>query len=635
MKRKVLAIYLALVAFFAVNPAKVLANAAPLEQDAVPIRGIIDIAFAQDGGNYFAVDGAFVYHIEKGGRVLRRFHKGDESQYKKIALYENRIWVVDSGRQRFDQFTTDGALVQTYDKRIGDLASIISLDAFGDFLIVHGISEGDASCVWVVDTKSGDWHRVDVEGVNCLAVRPDGLLSIVSFQDGGDEDEASFIHSTHSLSALQLLDEREVNAAAPSSIAFGDGKAYYVSDNTLFSGDFTRQEDSVPMEFLARAYLGRTKLRAYQDGVLMWNPAAAQTVYRVPGQRTSSRTVLTYRGETWLNTGAFSDEHPNVSVVFQEVDDMGGDQLKTMMMTGDKSVDIYQIRSNARGAHGLIENQYFVDLLESDVIAEGSAGWFPRFRALCSLNGRMFGYPIAMFGYGLSANPAYNADVGDVAKDITWAAFLDHMNKIAGGAAPIAGNEMEIMFGIADECINVDVSDEQSARATIREAFQALQSMRERGCFSGDGTNAVMRLQHISGDASAADEFTALPSVARGAPVFPVNVTWMVVNPYSENKETALKLIEYLEGRRRLGESYVLMEAEQPLNTGSREPVSGAFADCYEKCVQYANVPWADELHIDFYNLNLEIGNGTKTVDQGADVFLEKLKISRWEENLG
>ncbi|MGJ4852073.1 hypothetical protein ACH6CV_17690, partial [Bacillota bacterium Meth-B3] len=80
MKRKVLAIYLALVAFFAVNSAEVLANAAPLEQDAVPIRGIIDIAFAQDGGNYFAVDGAFVYHIEKGGRVLRRFHKGDESQ---------------------------------------------------------------------------------------------------------------------------------------------------------------------------------------------------------------------------------------------------------------------------------------------------------------------------------------------------------------------------------------------------------------------------------------------------------------------------------------------------------------------------------------------------------------------------
>ena len=313
----------------------------------------------------------------------------------------------------------------------------------------------------------------------------------------------------------------------------------------------------------------------YEDGVRIY----------ATGSAALAGTPLRFAGHTWeLPMEAFSSLNPGVTFAFLDAYPRNTMELVTHMMGGSAAADIYVLKCRSYSLDDLYQKGYFAGLEDSSLVKDTVSALYPFLKNALLRDGHVIALPFyssyALYGY----NPRAFEEVGLTEADIpmTYDGLLDFialwgeeyaelypsMSLFGAGAAPrlhkriIANEILEArMYGCRrrGEPITFDTPEMRALLEKLMATdFSAIGGLAPAILNENDPIPAGWWPQDLfllsfslSAQTGYSTYFTAMPLklTADAQPLVLCDVQILIVNPYTQNFDTALNFVEFVAGR--------------------------------------------------------------------------------------
>ena len=240
---------------------------------------------------------------------------------------------------------------------------------------------------------------------------------------------------------------------------------------------------------------------------------------------------------------------------FRDQGIVSSEQYLTMMLSEDASVDVYSLKSYfGAEASSIIEKGFYVDLMQSPIIAKDAGTWFESIREDSTHNGEMFGYPYGVSFQMLEYQPDTLKEYGIelTNQEITWNELLDLLEPFRGQKPfPLIVNPTDLMQLLLWQAYS---AGEQNFEIALEEALQVLARCKDLGMCDlspaeyaqtyqfSDEFGMRIELNTVGGDMER--PFIAVPSLENSQCGTPVWYDWLLINPYSGQKDKAMEFLE-------------------------------------------------------------------------------------------
>jgi hypothetical protein len=330
----------------------------------------------------------------------------------------------------------------------------------------------------------------------------------------------------------------------------------------------------------------------------------------------------------------------------------------TMMMSQDDSVDIFYLPSDRPGTFDMISKGFYADLSASDVISADSETWYPRIKELSTRDGAIFGYPFGYYGMCLAWNEEDIAYAGMQLKTgITWDEFYNEL-----AAAP----EVEVPLFQANAYLLGVILRQQLMKPYYENQPITKESVRtflETGTFTGSqamitydwmSINRIprrIRLEYLHEYFVEQNQFEFLPTPTLDGTIdLPVTMWWMVVNPFSKQKDAAFSYIESeIENRVQNIEwpTYMiavdqLSKCEEIRNLNKDEMHNELYGSSinfelmkrYENWMDYLSAIWAPPFDDAVYEVLDGYEAGMIPIDEAVDILYGRIELLMLEKGI-
>ncbi len=182
--------------------------------------------------------------------------------------------------------------------------------------------------------------------------------------------------------------------------------------------------------------------------IMTWN---GLFVRNTDPQYMPTSSLAVYGGSMDEAALAFSLRYPQVPLTFR--DDLyfnGMEELAKAMASKDKSFDIYSVSVDYYDFVNLMQKGYCLDLGQSQELSDKISQMYPFLTRAVTLEGKLYGMPYRMYGYGLSTAPKLWEEAG--IKDKIPTSFLGFLEFIAWWAqeGQEAHPDVKLMQGLED-----------------------------------------------------------------------------------------------------------------------------------------------------------------------------------------
>ena len=454
----------------------------------------------------------------------------------------------------------------------------ISMPFAQDGMLV-GTTYGMNNIFWF-DLESGEYHSFGNENLGMLAPYKDGRVLALQADYSSAEPRVELCALDLESEGVEVLCEMPMDGYSAPSMLYYDAQAdllYYVSNGELWRMPLTDPAAAESVADMPLSYSGQTQPVLTEDGYFI--AADYETVVRRntdPSQRAQTRIVVqdAYADAVDRAYYAFTGANPDVEVVKKTSDE----DLIQAMMSQSASMDIYVLDMSGAEFATLLDRGYAVELGGSEKIASLVGQMYPAIAEAASRDGMVYALPLEMYnysmmGYDMEAFRRLGLSEEDV--PTTWDELLDLLIALPDYMAndedvsmfePYVTQEdaRESLFSMIldNYLLYIDQPDQEFTLDTplLRGLLEKLETVdfEALGLISRDEAGTSFFWSAEPGDFMFAttvnldvrryafDNFTPmLLGFEEGVPgMMSVQVNAALVNPFSQNVETAIAFLE-------------------------------------------------------------------------------------------
>ena len=494
----------------------------------------------------------------------------------------------------------------------------ISMPFVQDGMLV-GTTYGVNNIFWF-DLESGEYHSFSNENLGMLAPYKDGRVLALQVDYNSAEPRVELCALDLESEGIEVLCEMPMDGYSAPSMLYYDAQAdrlYYVLNGELWRMPLTDPAAAESVADMPLSYSGQTQPVLTEDGYFI--AADYETVVRRntdPSQRAQTRIVVqdAYADAVDRAYYAFTGANPDVEVVKKTSDE----DLIQAMMSQSASMDIYVLDMSGAEFATLLDRGYAVELGGSEKIASLVGQMYPAIAEAASRDGMVYALPLEMYnysmmGYDMEAFRRLGLSEEDV--PTTWDELLDLLIALPDYMAndedvsmfePYVTQEdaRESLFSMIldNYLLYIDQPDQEFTLDTplLRGLLEKLEMVdfEALGLISRDEAGTSFSWSAEPGDFMFAttvnldvrryafDNFTPmLLGFEEGVPgMMSVQVNAALVNPFSQNVETAIAFLETVADN--LDEIFRIQTMPSE-NTPVRSPYYEENMESYEEQLAY------------------------------------------------
>lgn len=479
-----------------------------------------------------------------------------EPAYERIAfdMDAEKWWGYNSIDESFHAFSKDFAFVESIQLEIPDLRTIDLFKVHNDrYILLAGVNAQNNGAIWIYDIANSNYGSYE----------PDGLALSLSFVD---EDTLASLISSATGVHIELYNvstqavEDTIDAITNFAIALGvdpDGEIYYASSRGIYQVNEDDHKNvgyiyNIPESAYSEAMM---KIFPLSDKCYVWinGNKYVERVEYAQGEKKNSALVVDSSFYVPAAMSLYEESGNRVELRDQGV--VSSEQYLTMMLSEDASVDVYMLPSYVGAkASSIVEKGFYVDLMQSQIIADDASTWFESIREDSTYNGELFGYPYGvsfqMLAYQPDTLKEYGIELTN--QEITWNELLDLLEPFRGQKPfPLIVNPTDLTQLLLWQAYNAGA---ENVEAALEEALQIIARCKDLGMYDlspaeyaqtyqfSDEFGMRIELNTLGGDIER--PFIAVPSLENSQCGTPVWYDWLLINPYSGQKDKAMEFLE-------------------------------------------------------------------------------------------
>ena len=494
----------------------------------------------------------------------------------------------------------------------------LSMPFVQDGMLV-GTTYGVNNIFWF-DLEDGSYHSFSNEYLGLLAPYKNGRVLALQADYSSAEPRVELCALDLESEEVEALCEMPMDGYSAPSMLYYDAQAdllYYVSNGELWRMPLTDPAAAESVADMPLSYSGQTQPVLTEDGYFI--AADYETVVRRntdPSQRAQTRIVVqdAYADAVDRAYYAFTGANPDVEVVKKTSDE----DLIQAMMSQSASMDIYVLDMSGAEFATLLDRGYAVELGGSEKIASLVEQMYPAIAEAASRDGMVYALPLEMYnysmmGYDMEAFRRLGLSEEDV--PTTWDELLDLLIALPDYMAndedvsmfePYVTQEdaRSTLFSMIldNYLLYIDQPDQEFTLDTplLRGLLEKLEMVdfEALGLISQDEAGTSFAWSAEPGDFMFAttvnldvrryafDNFTPmLLGFEEGVPgMMSVQVNAALVNPFSQNVETAIAFLETVADN--LDEIFRIQTMPSE-NTPVRSPYYEENMESYEEQLAY------------------------------------------------
>ena len=492
----------------------------------------------------------------------------------------------------------------------------LSMPFVQDGMLV-GTTYGVNNIFWF-DLEDGSYHSFGNEYLGLLAPYKEGRVLALQADYNAAEPRVELCALELESEGVEVLCEMPMDGYSAPSMLYYDAQAdllYYVSNGELWRMPLTDPAAAESVADMPLSYSGQTQPVLTEDGYFI--AADYETVVRRntdPSQRAQTRIVVqdAYADAVDRAYYAFTGANPDVEVVKKTSDE----DLIQAMMSQSASMDIYVLDMSGAEFATLLDRGYAVELGGSEKIASLVGQMYPAIAEAASRDGMVYALPLEIYsrttmGYDMEAFQRLGLSEEDV--PTTWDELLDLLIALPDYMAndedvsmfePYVTQEdaRESLFSMIldNYLLYIDQPDQEFTLDTplLRGLLEKLETVdfEALGLISRDEAGTSFSWSAEPGDFMFSmtasidvynyDNFTPmLLGFEEGVPgMMSVQVNAALVNPFSQNVETAIAFLETVADN--LDEIFRIQTMPSE-NTPVRSPYYEENMESYEEQLAY------------------------------------------------
>lgn len=603
---------------------------------------IRDISAAPDGRHVAVLAGDAVQVRGADFAPVTSVALPPEGAWSAVACANEGVWVYDETARRLSEYDFNGAWRRDLPALPDNAGDAREFAVMGGALMFRGGGQGefDPAKAWIIDP-------VDDAPRPLLLAYPVFGYSVTR----GRAMMWCFTGQAHRYIAYdpsggEATSEYEIEGS-PSAFAADEVNRYWIEGRTLYRAPHG-DDASRAMACFPEGGMDR-KLLMLGDSVAVW-PLGGCEVQVVPKDHVAPEKVLRLAGTEAYDYEAaarLTEAFPEYRVEMAQKTVHSAEPFLTALMSKDPGVDIFYVSSAEQGARQMIEKGFFTDLTTSELLREDARGWYPKMREFCSRDGKLFGYPWECFGQALICDDLrlkeYKVELDE---DMTWARFFEVIERAERPDLPVYQANAYFHASVLEgQLLSEYFLGKPVTREAVRQFLEALAYPGENALITRewrrlDALPETVRLDYID-EAKTGLRVAPVPTLT-GKGEVPVTVWWMIVNPYSTQREVALRFIEeHAKMRQETGGvgQWTLIAPDQleklrSLAQGDDERIVGEMAH-YDQWMDRLTVCWASPLDQSAQNIIDQYTAGTIELDEATDNLYDRLQLLMLEQGVG
>ena len=516
---------------------------------------VFDVAVNPHAEQIGYADQGHITILSSSGEQVGTLSHG-EPAYERIAfdMDAEKWWGYNSIDESFHAFSKDFAFVESIQLEIPDLRTIDLFKVHNDrYILLAGVNAQNNGAIWIYDIANSNYGSYE----------PDGLALSLSFVD---EDTLASLISSATGVHIELYNvstqavEDTIDAITNFAIALGvdpDGEIYYASSRGIYQVNEDDHKNvgyiyNIPESAYSEAMM---KIFPLSDKCYVWinGNKYVERVEYAQGEKKNSALVVDSSFYVPAAMSLYEESGNRVELRDQGV--VSSEQYLTMMLSEDASVDVYMLPSYVGAkASSIVEKGFYVDLMQSQIIADDASTWFESIREDSTYNGELFGYPYGvsfqMLAYQPDTLKEYGIELTN--QEITWNELLDLLEPFRGQKPfPLIVNPTDLTQLLLWQAYNAGA---ENVEAALEEALQIIARCKGLGMYDlspaeyaqtyqfSDEFGMRIELNTLGGDIER--PFIAVPSLENSQCGTPVWYDWLLINPYSGQKDKAMEFLE-------------------------------------------------------------------------------------------
>ena len=516
---------------------------------------VFDVAVNPHAEQIGYADQGHITILSSSGEQVGTLSHG-EPAYERIAFdpRAEKWWGYNSVDNSFHAFSKDFAFVESMQLETPDLRTIDLFKAHNNrYILLAGVNAQNNEAIWIYDIANSNYSSYE----------PDGLALSLSFVD---EDTLASLISSSSGVHIELYNvsaqavEGTIDVSTNFAIALGvgpDGKIYYASNRGIYQANEDDHKNVGYIDSIPENAYNETMLKIFplSDACYVWVNGNEYIECIEYAQKNKTNSVLVVDAPFYIPAAMSIYEESGNRIDFRDQGIVSSEQYLTMMLSEDASVDVYSLKSYfGAEASSIIEKGFYVDLMQSPIIAKDAGTWFESIREDSTHNGEMFGYPYGVSFQMLEYQPDTLKEYGIelTNQEITWNELLDLLEPFRGQKPfPLIVNPTDLMQLLLWQAYS---AGEQNFEIALEEALQVLARCKDLGMCDlspaeyaqtyqfSDEFGMRIELNTVGGDMER--PFIAVPSLENSQCGTPVWYDWLLINPYSGQKDKAMEFLE-------------------------------------------------------------------------------------------
>lgn len=516
---------------------------------------VFDVAVNPHAEQIGYADQGHITILSSSGEQVGTLSHG-EPAYERIAFdpRAEKWWGYNSVDESFHAFSKDFAFVESIHLDIPDLKTIDLFKVHNDrYILLSGANAQNNEAIWIYDIANSNYSSYEPNGLvlSLCFVDEDTLASLISSSTGVHID-------LYNVSAQTV--EGTIDVITNFAITLGvapDGKIYYASNRGIYQANEDDHKNVGYIDSIPENAYNETMLKIFplSDACYVWVNGNEYIECIEYAQKNKTNSVLVVDAPFYIPAAMSIYEESGNRIDFRDQGIVSSEQYLTMMLSEDASVDVYSLKSYfGAEASSIIEKGFYVDLMQSPIIAKDAGTWFESIREDSTHNGEMFGYPYGVSFQMLEYQPDTLKEYGIelTNQEITWNELLDLLEPFRGQKPfPLIVNPTDLMQLLLWQAYS---AGEQNFEIALEEALQVLARCKDLGMCDlspaeyaqtyqfSDEFGMRIELNTVGGDMER--PFIAVPSLENSQCGTPVWYDWLLINPYSGQKDKAMEFLE-------------------------------------------------------------------------------------------
>ena len=445
---------------------------------------VFDVAVNPHAEQIGYADQGHITILSSSGEQVGTLSHG-EPAYERIAFdpRAEKWWGYNSVDNSFHAFSKDFAFVESMQLEIPDLRTIDLFKVHNNrYILLAGVNAQNNEAIWIYDIANSNYSSYE----------PDGLALSLSFVD--EDTLASLISSStgvhidlYNVSAQTV--EGTIDVITNFAITLGvapDGKIYYASSRGIYQANEDDHKnvgyiDNIPENAYSEAMM---KIFPLSDKCYVWVSGNKYVECVEYAQGNSTNSALVVDSSFYVPAAMSLYEESGNRVELRDQGVVSSEQYLTMMLSEDASVDVYMLPSYVGAkASSIVEKGFYVDLMQSQIIADDASTWFESIREDSTHNGEMFGYPYGvsfqMLAYQPDTLKEYGIELTN--QEITWNELLDLLEPFRGQKPfPLIVNPTDLTQLLLWQAYNAGA---ENVEAALEEALQIIARCKDLGMY--------------------------------------------------------------------------------------------------------------------------------------------------------